>query len=171
MALTRRQKTLLSVFGLGVIALAADRTILRPQGGPASATASQSSDSASPSGGAPAPEDQPLPLDMADRLAALWPGQENEMEQTRNPFALPSTWFDAAGASGDRRPDAVRRFIRTHRLTAIGMQAGESYVMVDDQFLVPGRHVDGFTLVWVGDRSAVFECEGKQAVLELTDKE
>jgi len=171
MTLTKRQKTLLSVFGLGVIALAADRTILRPQGGPASASASQSSDSASASSNVSTPEDQPLPLDMADRLAALWSGQEGDTDQTRNPFALPPTWFDTAGASANRSPDAVRRFIRTHRLTAIGMQAGESYVMVDDQFLVPGRRIGGFALVSVGDRSAVFECEGEQAVLELADKE
>ena len=171
MTLTKRQKTLLSVFGLGVIALVADRTILRPQGGPAAASASQSSDAERPSGGAPASEDQPPPIDMADRLAALWSGQEPDLEQARNPFALPATWFATGGEALDRAPDAVRRFIRTHRLTAIGMQAGESYVMVDDQFLVPGRRIDGFTLVSVAERSALFECEGRQAVLELTGRE
>lgn len=171
MTLTRRNKTLLSIFGFGLIALVADRTILRPQGGPAAASASHSNESENAPGSVAAPEDQPLPIDMADRLAALWSGDEPDFEQVRNPFELPATWFEAPGAAQERAPDAVRRFVRTHRLTAIGMQNGESYVMVDDRFLVAGQPLDGFVLVSVGDRSAVFECEGKQAVLELIGKE
>lgn len=171
MTLTRRNKMLFSIFGLGLVALVADRTILRPQGGPAAASASQSEDSERPAGHAPAPEEQRPEIDMADRLSVFWPGQAPDFEQVRNPFALPATWFETAGGGEERAPDVVRRFIRTHRLTAIGMQNGESYVMVDDHFLVPGRHLDGFTLISVGDRSAVFEREGRQIVLELVGTE
>jgi hypothetical protein len=171
MTLTKRNKTLLAVFCIGLIALAADRTILRPEGGPAAASASYSDDSGRPSGSPLVPEDQQPEIDMADRLGALWSGPTPDFEEVRNPFALPATWFETAGDAGERTPDVVRRFIRTHRLTAIGVNGGESYVMVDDQFLVPGRHLDGFTLVSVGDRSAVFENRGLQAVLELISKD
>jgi hypothetical protein len=171
MTLTKRNKTLLAVFCIGLLALVADRTILRPQGGPASASASSSDDSGRPLGSPLVPEDQQPEIDMADRLGALWPDREPDFEQIRNPFSLPARWFETAGNAEERAPDAVGRFIRTHRLTAIGVNGGESYVMVDDQFLVPGRHLDGFTLVSVGDRSAVFENRGLQAVLELISKD
>jgi hypothetical protein len=171
MTLTKRNKVLFSVFGVGLMALVADRTILRPQGGPAAASASQSEDSERPSAGAAAPEEQQPEIDMADRLGVLWSGREPVFEQVRNPFSLPTTWFETSGVAEERIPDICLRFIRTHRLTAIGMQGGESYIMVDDQFLVPGRRLDGFTLASVGDRSAVFEREGRQAVLELIVKE
>lgn len=170
MTLTRRNRVLFSIFGLGLVALVADRTILRPQGGPASASASQSEAPGQPSSRPLAPEEQQTEVDMADRLSVLWSGQETDFSQVRNPFSLPATWSETAGAK-EQLPDVVRQFMRTHRLTAIGMQNGESYILVDDQFLVPGGRLDGFTLISVGDRSAVFEREGRQAVLELIGTE
>jgi len=167
MTLTKRNKVLFSIFGLGLIALVADRTILRPQGGPASASASQSETSGQSSSGALTPEQQQPEVDMADRLNVLWSGQTPDFEQVRNPFSLPQAWFETGGAAEEKLPDAVRGFMRTHRLTAIGVQNGESYILVDDRFLVSGGHLDGFTLISVGDRSAVFERDGRQAVLEL----
>jgi hypothetical protein len=171
MSLTKRNKTLLSVFCVGLIALAADRTILRPQGGSAAASASQSHDSEQPSGNAPAPSDGTSDVDVADRLVALWSGQEPDFEQVRNPFALPAAWFGTPDAAEDPACEMAIRFIRTHRLTAIGRNGGESYVMVGDRVLATGQLLDGFTLVSIGDRSTVFEREGQRVALELTGKE
>jgi hypothetical protein len=39
--------------------------------------------------------------------------------------------------------------------------------LVDDSTLTPGQSLDGFTLVAVGPRSALFEGDGKQVVLKL----
>ena len=77
---------------------------------------------------------------------------------------------DTRTPPGERLTDAAARFIRTHPLAAVVVNGEESYALVDDQFLVPGQTVDGFTLVSVGDRSAVFEREGEQAILELANK-
>ena len=61
-------------------------------------------------------------------------------------------------------------FIGTHPLVAVVMDGEKSYAQVGEEFLVPGQTIDGFTLVRVGDRFAVFEHEGSQAVLELVNK-
>ena len=47
------------------------------------------------------------------------------------------------------------------------IQGGGSCALVDDSYLCPGQYLDGFMLVSVDSRSAVFERDGKQAVLDL----
>jgi hypothetical protein len=44
---------------------------------------------------------------------------------------------------------------------------GQSCALVDDSTLIPGQPLDGFTLVAVGPRSALFERDGRQVVLHL----
>jgi hypothetical protein len=172
MTLTKRSTVLLTVFFLGLIALAADRTILRPQGGPGAASAASESETLGLlADNLPVLENKAPEAGMTERLSSLWSGKEPVFDQVRNPFALPTTWFDSAGAAGAPIPDAASRFMRTHRLTAVVVNDDKSYAVVDDRFLVPGRILDGFTLVSVEDRSAVFECEGKQAILELIGPE
>lgn len=171
MNLTKRNKTLLGVFFIGLIALAADRTILRPQGGPGAASAAaESGDAGLLSSNVPVLQTQPGEAGLAGRLDGLWSQKEPEFERIRNPFALPPSWFETPGAPGERLTDAAARFIRTHPLAAVVVNGEQSYALVDDKFLVPGQTVDGFTLLSVGGRSAIFEREGEQAILELTDK-
>ena len=108
---------------------------------------------------------------MAERLDSLWSEKEPDFEQVRNPFALPASWFGNAGHR--RRSSRPMRWPFYPDPSARGRSswtAEKSYALVDDQFLVPGQTLDGFTLVSVGDRSAVFEREGAQAVLELINK-
>jgi hypothetical protein len=171
MRLTRRNTVLLGIFFIGLIALVADRTILRPQGG------LQAASGASPAGGPsllagnlPVLEDRPRVEGVAERLSSLWTGKEPVFEQIRNPFALPTTWRGTENTAGGMLPDEVTRFIRTHQLTAVVVNGAESYVFADDRFLVPGQILDGFTLVSVAERSAVFEAQGRQAILELVGR-
>jgi hypothetical protein len=168
MNLTKRNTALLAAFFVGLIALAADRTILRPQGGPRAASAdSDSGNRELLTDNLPVLEDKPQEAGVAERLSELWSGKEPAFEQMRNPFTLPATWFEAVNTTGELVPDTIARFMRTHQLTAVVRNGAESYVLVDDRFLVPGQILDGFTLVSVEDRSAVFEGEGRQVVLEL----
>jgi hypothetical protein len=107
---------------------------------------------------------------VAGRLQSLWPSQDFSIEQTRDPFSLPASWSDKVGADSGKASSAPALFVATHQLAAVVIDGGESYVLVNDHFLVPGQYLDGFKLVSVGDRSAVFEQDGQQAVLELVNK-
>lgn len=119
----------------------------------------------------PVLETKPAEPGVAQRLEGLWSGKEPDFEQMRDPFALPATWVEAPGAAAvEQVPDTITRFIRTHQLTAVVVNDEGSYALVNDRLLVPGRTLDGFTLVEVRDRAALFEREGTQALLEMISK-
>jgi len=169
MSLSKRQKTLSAVFLIGLVALVADRTILRPQGGPRAASADPlpaSAGGAGSSGSLPGAQEKP-PLTAAQRLDKLVSGKEAGSEDLRDPFSLPPTWSDTTAGNGERTTDPVGGFARRHQLRAVVVRGGESSALVDDSFLVPGQSLDGFTLVAVGSRSALFERDGKQVLLNL----
>src|SRR4030042_297963 len=170
MSFTKRQKTLSAVLGLGRLALVADRMILRPQGGPSAASADslQSANEAMLlSSGVPAPENAPGQSGVADRLNKLLSGEDVDIDQMRDPFSLPESWFNNTAPGDERAADKTGGFARRHQLRAVVVQGGESYALLADDVVGPGQSVDGFTLVSVGDRSVVLEREGKQVVREL----
>jgi hypothetical protein len=174
MTLTKRQKMLSAVFLIGVVGLVADRTILRPQGGPQ--TASADSGSVSPSAAAapdhlPAADSTPARASLAEHLNNLLPARAMGPNDLRDPFCLPANWSETAPEKGPRPPDALQGFRQRHQLKAIVMRGGQSCAQVDDSVLVPGQALDSFTLISVDARSAVFERDGKQAVLMLVGEE
>ena len=168
MNLTKRQQRLLTVVIVSAVGLVMDRTILRPQGGPqaASADATAAAMDAPAAGGAP-DQNTPARPPLAERLSNLLAGAPSGPNDVRDPFCLPATWSETAAASAERAPDAVRGFLGKHRLKAVLIQGGVSCAQVDDSYLRPGQYLDGFKLISVDQRSAVFERQGKQAVLEL----
>jgi hypothetical protein len=173
MSLSKRQKKLLAVFLVGIVALVADRAILRPQGGPRAASAdflASSPNSVPLSAGVPAAPDPPPPAGVAQRLDRLAPTAQTDSNALRDPFSLPDSWSDHAPAGGGKGRDAAGGFALRHRLQAVVMQGPESYALVDDNVLVRGQYLDGCRLVSIGDRSAVFERDGKRIVLELVSK-
>lgn len=172
MDITGRQKKLLTILLMGLVSLVVDRTILRPGGGPNAASAD-----------ALHPSDQSVPLtdnipvlaeeqesSMAERLTAVWPAAGTDFTQMRDPFSLPASWSDNGDGRDREGLDATATFIGTHRLTAVVIDGRESYAVLDDRFFVPGQSVDGFVLLSVGDRSAVFERDGRRITLELVDE-
>ncbi|MCU0914911.1 MAG: hypothetical protein MUC88_10145 [Planctomycetes bacterium] len=169
MNLTQRQKTLAAVCLIGLVGLVIDRTILRPQGGPRAASAdTPGAGRSQPGTTAPPAEEPPARVPIAERLNRLVPAAVPDSNERRNPFALPVSWSDSGAAHEAKVPDPATVFIRQHRLKAVAVQGTETGALVDDSFLALGQSVDGFTLVAVGHREAVFEREGRQAVLELT---
>jgi hypothetical protein len=169
MRLSRRQKILSAVFLIGLAALVADRTVLRPRGGPRAVSADSlaaSAPDARPASHLPAAEVAP-PVTVAQRLDKLTSGKEAGSESLRDPFALPPSWSDTTAGNGERTPDATTSFVRKHQFRAVVVRNGESCALVDDSTLTPGQSLDGFTLVAVGPRSALFEGDGKQVVLKL----
>jgi hypothetical protein len=121
---------------------------------------------AAPSGHPRAAEATP-PVTVAQRLDRLISGKEAGSDTLRDPFSLPPSWSDTAAGRGERTPDSAEAFVRRHQFRAVVVRKGESSALVDDTFLVPGRSLDGFTLVAVGPRSALFERDGRQVVLHL----
>ena len=168
MNLTQRQKTLLAVVLVGLVGLVVDRTILRPQGGPQAASAEAATDA--PAAGAAPDQNTPARRPLAERLNDLLAGAPSGPNDVRDPFCLPATWSGTGGVAAERAPDAVRVFLGKHQLKAVLIQGGVSCAQVDDSYLSPGEYLDGFKLISVDQRSAVFECQGKQAVLELVVK-
>ncbi len=173
MNLSKRQKILLGVFLIGLAGLVADRTILRPQGGPQAASAEFSAPApkaARHPGSTPGDENLPTRAPLAERLNNLLPDRENGSAELRDPFSLPVSWPGSGAANKEKIPDAAATFARTHQLKAVVVQGDDVSARIDDGFLVPGQTIDGFQLVSVDYHSAVFEREGKQVVLELVVK-
>jgi len=168
--MTKRQKTFLAIFFIGLVALVVDRTFLRPQGGARAASADgfqPAQDLVLPSDNIPTLADHPEKPGAIERLSRMWSNQDVTIEQMRDPFSLPASWSDKVGADGVTLSNAAALFVSGHQLTAVVVDGRESYVLINDHLLVPGQQIDGFLLVSVGDRSAVFEQDGKRAVLEL----
>jgi hypothetical protein len=171
MNLTKRQQRLLMVVILGAVGLVVDRTILRPQGGPhaASAEATAAATDAAAAGAAP-DQNTPARPPLAERLNNLLAGAPSGPNDVRDPFCLPATWSGMDAVVAEKTPDAIRGFLGKHQLKAVLIQGGVSCAQVDDSYLSPGEYLDGFKLISVDQRSAVFEHQGKQAVLELVVK-
>jgi hypothetical protein len=172
MALTKRQQKLVVLFLIGLVALGIDRVFLRPQGGAhaASADALPASDpSILPSDNVPVPEEEPNQPGLVERLNALWPSDETRAEPARDPFSLPGSWSHNVGNSKAGTPDVAAVFTNSHRLTAVVLDPRRSYALVNDHFLIPGQSLDGFQLVSVGPRSATFERDSRQVVLQLVN--
>jgi hypothetical protein len=169
MSLSRRQKILSAVFLIGLIALVADRTVLGPSDGPRAASADPLPPplpTVAPSDRLPAAEPTP-PVTAAQRLDRLTSGKEIGSGALRDPFSLPPSWSDTTAARREGTADATEVFVRRHQFRAVVVRNGQSSALVDDTSLIPGQSLDGFTLIAVGPRSALFERDGRQVVLSL----
>jgi len=170
MALAKRQKALIGIFGLGLLGLAVDRVFLRPQGGPGAASAETSeiyTVPTSPTDDAPSASEEAQSPSVAERLDRLWPDWEPNAVEARDPFSLTPLWLDNAQAGPPAVPDPGAEFAKAHPLVAVVMDGRQSHVLISDRFLTLGGQIDGYTLVSVGPKSAVLERQGEQIVLEL----
>lgn len=171
MMLEKRQKMLIATFVLGLIGLVIDQVFLRPGGGPRTASADafeQYGVPASPEAPAPEPpSDQPT---VAARLERLWSGSDVNDVETRDPFCLAGSWQASPTAGLPPAPDEAAVFAKNHRLVAVVVDGPQSCALVNDRVLKPGDPIGGYTLVSVGPKSAVFDRQGRQIVLELATK-
>jgi len=173
MRFTKRQKIMLVVFGVGLVGLAIDRLFVRSQGGPAAASAGSSpaaTASPLPAPDLPAAPAPPQETPATQCLNRLWSDKEVDFEHVRNPFSLPSSWSNGTEKPSRTPLDAGALFAKRHQLTAVVLDGPRSYVLIDDRFLRPGQDIDGFRLVSVGERSALFERAGTRVTLELMDE-
>lgn len=169
MVVTKRQKIIVVVFLIGLSALIVDRVWLQPK--PASAESPKgSADQVSSTASRPSPEHSPDKPSVAQRLNSLWPQQEPNFADLRDPFCLPRSWSGVSKDGAAATADATTGFAATHRLSAVVLEGRVSYALVGDRFLTPGQEIDGYRLVSVGDRFAVFEGQGGRVVLKLMNE-
>ncbi|MBN1513782.1 MAG: hypothetical protein JXB13_17325 [Phycisphaerae bacterium] len=158
---------------MGLAGLALDRVLLRSQGGPAAASAGLSPSAAPgsplPATDLPAGSAAPQEAPVTQCLNRLWSDKEVDFERVRNPFSLPSSWSNLNEKPARTPLDAGEVFAGRHQLTAVVLDGPRSYVLIDDRLLRPGQEIDGFRLVTVEDRAALFEGTGTRVRLELAD--
>jgi len=171
MALGKRQKALIAVFILGLMALAVDRVFLRPQGGAGKASGVEigNSNLEVRDSAAASPEEAQRPT-VAQRLDRLWSDQDANDVGVRDPFSLEGSWLAGSVEGPADVPDPLAAFAKAHPLVAVVMDGRQSYALVNDRVLKPGDQIDGFTLISVGPKSAVLDRQGEQVVLELASK-
>jgi hypothetical protein len=173
--LTQKQKIYVAVCGLAAGALVVDRLLPGPEEVPAAeaiAVASVPVPAATtdkPAAKSPGPNLViPAGPSLASRIeeAARAQGYGGKVE--RDAFRIPDGWRPAAEAASPivARPDSDK-FVREHRLTAVMTAGDRSVALVDGKPVQIGQVLDGFRLVSVEKSSAVWECEGVRATLEL----
>lgn len=166
MRLTKQNKIYGAVLGLAVAAFAADRFAF--SGSPAEAAdapvaavvaAKRPTQAVSP---VAAVADGSI---LAARLRAAAGSAGMAEGEVRDAF-VPSQQWVSTGAAGVAVPEADE-FVRAHRLTATINGKRSVLAVVDGRALRPGQAYDGFTLVSVGDKSAVFARGEARATLKI----
>ncbi|MHC5002485.1 MAG: hypothetical protein ACYTJ0_05120 [Planctomycetota bacterium] len=179
MQLSTKQKMYASVLGLCGVALAVDRVVL----GPAELTAAEGeaellATSTSGTAGrtamaATAAADPGMLWAIARQVDEVAKTENVDIEQIPDAFRAPDSWFPPPATETQPvsvGPDPVEQFLAAHRLQAVMAGGASSVAVIDGTGLKVGETLDGFTLVSVGDRSAVFESEsGVRVELELTE--
>ena len=169
MRLSKRQKVCFAILALVLGALVVDRALLRPQSGPAEASAYSPEAPDEPIVGATEhPDSQPSTIRLSEQLETLCPDDPN-FSQVRDAFSLPASWLAEIYPENlpGSQQDAAAIFAKSHQLEAVVLQNQARGVLVDDHFLVIGHELDGFKLVAVDESSATFAAGGKQVVLRL----
>lgn len=176
---TGKKKVYALVLGLGVIALAVDKLALTDSGaGPQAAYAAGNQTRPSP----PASDQSAVADGAATPIPELpfprsLPPFDPAMDR-RDLFAIPKSIRErlkpaepknAPGADiGTKRgPSGAEGFESRHRVSAVLSFGGESMAVVDDVRMRVGDILDDCELVeiMVADRSVVFRCDNKKAIL------
>lgn len=180
MKLTKRQKVCIAGLAAAVAIMVADRVFfgLAPTT-PEQATADdiqsplpQPSQTAEPLADETPGESSPMHEDsLAMRLEALWKTEDLDWGRIPDPFVPPDAWAaelpSETKAVSQQTP--AERFARLHRLEAVLMVGGAGFAVVGDKCVPVGQELDGFKLVSVGERSAVWESDGAGVTLVLPD--
>jgi hypothetical protein len=173
----RRIQINAGIIVLCITALAVDKLLLtngaRPErAGAAEPAAGQSSPGSDASSKR---ESVPLELRLDQKLA-----EYDDIDTPRDPFQLSNTMKTALPPppsekqapqiveAPPRSPELIAEdFMSLHRLEAVLSADARSMAVVNGQTVYLGESLDGFILVSVKDRSAVFEGGGERVTLTL----
>lgn len=168
MNLTRQQKVLLGVLGVGAGALAVDRFWLsESQSGPQSASAevvTMSETRASSTRELDAwladADDTLVTFTFIDRLDALVEARATGASR-RDAFTPPTGWLDEqgtdAGGSDAEQQSVAQQFRAAHRLDAVMMDHQGGVAVIDGRAVRVGQHLDGYKLVEVQQKQVLFD--------------
>jgi len=179
MTLTKSQKVYVAIMIIAVLALLIDRTLLQPEQAAAGAASAlqyaispstsipDRSDPGSPRSEGPAPRQ----VAIARRLEQI--AEQRGLDPTRviDAFRPSPMWIHVGDVPvGPVRAELLaERFRKAHTLAAVMGSGDEGWAIVDGRTLFIGQVLDGFTLVSVGQRSAVLASGDARVVLSLPD--
>ena len=173
MALNKERKVLLGLLGSAGLILAIDQLLLSPPSGarastgspatltPANPTPASASDTRKP-GATTQGLSQQAARQWNEKLHAALGDQE--VEHDLNPFAeVVATANDAREAG----PMSVEAFVSQHQLSLVLLSGDTSVAMVNGKPVRLGEEIEGYRLISVDSRSAVFQSGTQTAELSL----
>ena len=174
MTLTKSQKVYVAILVIAAVALLIDRTLLQPA--PVHASASQyaispstrgSDDLELPRSEGPAPRQ----VAIARKLEQIAERRGLDPTGVIDAFRPSQMWLQfgevpVGTAPADLLPE---RFRKAHTLEALMESGEEGWAIVDGRTMFIGQVLDGFTLISVGQRSAVLESGAIKVVLTLRE--
>ena len=177
MTLTKSQKVYVAILVIGAVALVIDRTLLQPEqavAGAASALQYAISPSARDPGDPGSPRSEgpaPRQVAIARRLEQIAEQRGLDPTGVIDAFRPSPMWLQLGEVPvGPVEAESLaERFRRAHTLTAVMGSGDEGGAIVDGRTLFIGRALDGFTLISVGQRSAVLESGDTRVVLSLPE--
>ena len=174
--LSKQRKISLSVLGLLLLALVADRYVLSPEQVDADPSSAESLSGGAAS--APLLDDSWLVdqnVQRGESLAVRLDGLAGERGYRGrfmpDAFAPSKQWIgeeEVEFVEPAPKADRAQRFIDNHQMTAVMAIGSGGYVSVNGEQLQIGQSIDGFTLISLGGRSAIFKSGDFVAELELS---
>jgi hypothetical protein len=172
--LTRQRKALFAVLGVGALALIADRMISTP------ATVEAGGRMYAPVALPPGPgvkqaspgESSRIDPPLLHRMRELPEATQYDSVAKLDAFKPPASWVPEAPVVEVAAPvveSAADIFQRSHRLTAVLSGPAGEFAVIGGRTLAIGQDLDGFILVAVGTRSAVFRWEDAEVTLTLRE--
>jgi hypothetical protein len=178
MKLNAKQKSVAVVLALCGAALVLDRTLFAPDDAGA-APAPPAAATPAPSGGASSPASDRTAAEaatsrrtaLAARLAAMAKERGIDASNAPDAFVPSPAWQPVEPVSGGIEADlAAEEFRRRHTLTAVMALADRGACVIDGRSVQVGQSIDGYTLLAVQPRSAIFEnSAGVRVELSLTE--
>ena len=181
MQLTKQQKIVGAVLVLAVAAFAVDRWVIGHEGD----TVAASSRASSATGAGRRPAARPVRAaavaaapeaslgnlaGLATRLSYIARSEDLDPDSARDAFRPPAAWVGTTRvATPDEVALAAREF-QNRRLTAVMRKTGRDVAIVDQRTVAVGQSLDGFLLVAVRDRSAVFRRGSQRVELRLPEE-
>ncbi len=172
MRLTKERKAYVAVFGLGLVALIADRLFFAPAGARAATEAAAEPEPTAEVQHAPAAPAVPAGPTFIERLSKQASWQQGPLQDA---FTAPVAWVGTRVAPEEGPAVAIdgTAFAAAHRLTAVAKGAKGQIALVSGKAVFKGQVLDGYTLVDVIEngevRAAIFERDGVRVQLEVGD--
>lgn len=169
-----QRKLAFGLLGVAAAALVLDRTVLSPGGG--SAATPDAAPKAQPSGaaplqivvGSPATREQPPTSGkLSSRLNIALDSPKWTADQVVGSLRSTPQWVN--GQQADSGAQSAQTGFNAHVLKAVmnGKSESSRIALIDGKPMKVGDTLDGYTLVSVGARSAVFELGSSRIVLNL----